>query len=103
MLIGEYVMRLQISQLLRTTINLNQLSMKVEYFKTITIMKPIDNSTISFYVLKFILYNNIFKVKNEDSHLIGIVFKELICISSVFFFFCVVMIWVQNFTTVSDN
>jgi hypothetical protein len=92
MLIGEYVMRLQISQLLRTTINLNQLSMKVEYFKTITIMKPIDNSTISFYVLKFILYNNIFKVKNEDSHLIGIIFKKLICIFFVYIYIYVVMI-----------
>jgi hypothetical protein len=34
------------------------------FLKNIIIVKPIDDSTIPFYVFKFILYNDIFKAKN---------------------------------------
>jgi hypothetical protein len=38
-------------------------------------MKLIDGSTAPIYTFKFTMYNDILKVKNEDSHLTDIFFN----------------------------
>ena len=60
-------------------------------------MEPIDDSVVPFYAFKFTSYDEIFKVKNEDSHLIGIfkgVFfflkkKTIAYLFVIVFFYCI--------------
>jgi hypothetical protein len=57
-------------------------------FKDMTTVEPVDDSIVHFYAFKFTSYDGIFKVKNEDSHLIDI-FLEV-----NFYIYCLLICYV---------
>jgi len=58
-----------------------------------TTVEPVDDSIVIFYAFKFTSYDEIFKVKNEDSHLIGIFLRSRFLFYIYFLFICYIFLY----------